>query len=198
MTNPDHTHFKALERIWQYLKQYPDLGLTYHCNESLILKVFSDADWASSLEDRKSTQAFITVLGICPINWTTRLQKSVATSTTDAEYMALKGATQEAIYTDNMLRWWATNLQIRSIRAQKPTILVDNMGARDLSYSSQHHEKTKHIDIAYHYTRDCIAEGKTTVVHIPDRLQLADPLTKGVFRSKLQWFLDQINLKTIT
>ena len=197
MTNPDHTHFKALDRIWQYLNQYPDLGLTYYCNQSLLLKVYCDSDWASSLDDRKSTQAFITVLGMCPINWTTRLQKSVATSTVDAEYMALKGATQEAIYIDNMLQWWSNNMQIRTIRAQKPTILVDNMGARDLTYSSQHHEKTKHIDISYHYTRDCIADGKITVVYIPDRLQLADPLTKGVFRSKLQWFLDQINLKTI-
>ena len=103
MTNPDYTHFKALERIWQYLKEYPDLGLTYRCDESLLLKVFCDSDWASGLEDRKSTQAFITVLGMCPINWTTKLQKSVAISTIDAEYMALKGATQEVIYTDNML-----------------------------------------------------------------------------------------------
>jgi hypothetical protein len=198
MTNPDHTHFKALERIWQYLKEYPDLGLTYHCDESLLLKVYCDSDWASSLEDRKSTQAFITIIGMCPINWTTKLQKSVALSSTEAEYMALKGAAQEAIYIYNMLQWWSKNLHIRSIQCKKPTILVDNLGAKDLSYSSQHHDKTKHIDIAYHFIRNCINEGKITVVHIPDRLQLADPLTKGMFRSKLQWFLDQIDLKTIT
>ena len=199
MTNPDHTHFKALDRIWQYLKQYPDLGLYYKCNESLLLKVYCDSDWASSLEDRKSTQAFITILGLSPINWTTKLQKSVALSSTEAEYMALKGATQEAIYINNMLQWWAKNLNIRKccIQYKKPTILVDNLGAKDLSHTSQHHEKTKHIDIAYHFTRNCIKEGKVTIVHIPDRLQLADPLTKGVFRPKLQWFLDQIELKTI-
>lgn len=96
-----------------------------------------------------------------------------------------------------MLQWWANNLHFTSIQHKKPTILVDNLGAKDLYHTSQHHEKTKHIDIAYHFIRNCVNEGKATIVHVPDRLQLADPLTKGIFRPKLQYFPDQINLKSI-
>ncbi len=111
MTNPDETHWKALERIWRYLVKYPNLGLYFDCNiMDFFIKIYCDSDWASNLDDRKSTQAFISLLGNCPINWQTKLQKTVACSTTEAEYMALKSATQEAIYLMNMLKWLANKL----------------------------------------------------------------------------------------
>src|SRR5271157_5540695 len=73
MVNPDLSHFKALDRIWAYLNKYPDLGLKYQCDAQVFLKVYSDSDWASSLEDKKSTSAFVSMLNTAPINWEIKL-----------------------------------------------------------------------------------------------------------------------------
>ena len=62
-TNPDQSHFKALDRVWGYLNRYPSLGLLYNCNEDLYIKVYSDSDWGSSLDDRKSTSGYISCIG---------------------------------------------------------------------------------------------------------------------------------------
>jgi hypothetical protein len=194
-SNPDETHYKAMEWLWNYISRYPNLGLFFLCNSDVFIKIYSDSDWASSLEDRKSTQAFISFVGNCVINWQTRLQKTVATSSTEAEYMALKSATQEALYLKNILIWLADADLIPPMKRDFATILVDNLGAKDLSENASHHERTKHIDIAYHFTRNCIKSGDIKVIHIPDRLQLADPLTKGLLRPKFQWFLENIGLK---
>jgi hypothetical protein len=149
------------------------------------------------LDTRKSTQAHITLLGNNPINWSSKLQKTVALSSTEAEYMALKSATQEAIYISNMLKWLNNN--ITSLKGVKidPIVLIDNLSAEQLSENSTHHERTKHIDIAYHFTRECVDNGSIRVIHIPDKLQLADPLTKGVLRAKFEWFKTNIGFKSL-
>lgn len=193
MSNPNSTHFKALNRIWCYLNKYPNLGLKYDCNIDPTLKIYSDSDWASSLEDRKSTEAYITLLGNSPINWKVKKQATVALSSTEAEYMALKTATTEAIYIARVLTYITNSISIKLVNSI-PTILVDNQGARDLSANSQHHERTKHIDISYHFLRDEVEKGTINIVHIPDPLQIADPLTKGVLKSKLDWFKSEIGL----
>jgi hypothetical protein len=162
------------------------LGIFFNCkNIDAFINVYSDSDWASSKEDRKSTQAFISFVGGCPINWQTRLQKTVATSSTEAEYMALKGATQEAIYLKNLINWLIEANMLTLKHRKFATILVDNLGAKDLSENAQHHERTKHIDISYHFVRQTIEEGHVKVAHIPDKFQLADPLTKGMPIAKL-------------
>ena len=193
MSNPNESHFKALNRIWQYINKYPNLGLLYNCKGDLFIKIYSDSDWASNLDDRKSTQAYISFLGNCPINWTTKLQKTVACSSTEAEYMALKAASQESLYLLNMLKW-LKEVKLINLTNNYATILVDNLGAKDLSENATHHERTKHIDIAYHFIRNNIENEDIKVVHIPDKLQLADPLTKGLHKPKLDWFKEAIGL----
>jgi transposase InsO family protein len=194
-SNPDESHFRSINQLWSYISKYPNLGLLYLCNSEAFIKIYSDSDWGSSLEDRKSTQAFISFIGNCAVNWQTKLQKTVAISSTEAEYMALKSATQEAIYLKNILSWLVDSGLIPLIKRDFATILVDNLGAKELSENPSHHERTKHIDIAYHFTRNCIESGDIKVIHIPDKIQLADPLTKGIPRPKFQWFIENIGLK---
>ena len=184
MSNPDKSHFKALDRIWQYLNTYPDLGILLDCSSEVFIKIYCDSDWASNLDDRRSTQAYISCIGSAPINWATKLQKTIACSSTEAEYMALKTATQESIYLLNMLKWLSDR---KLVQLAKPftTILVDNLGAKDLSENPTHYKRTKYIDIAFYFVRQTIELGITKVIHIPNKLQVANPLTKGVLKPKL-------------
>src|SRR5947209_479884 len=102
MSNPDNNHFKALDRIWKYLNHYPNLGLYYNCNNNTnntntinnfnnyILKGYTDSDWGGDLVTRKSTSGYCFLLNNNIISWNSALQKIIALSSIEAEYIALK------------------------------------------------------------------------------------------------------------
>ena len=110
--------------------------------------------------------------------------------------MALKANTQEGIYLNNILKFLKKSYIIpqNTIKNDFSLILVDNLSTKKLSENSSHHKRTKHIDIAYHFIRDTIKSGDVKVIHIPDKLNISDPLTKGLFRPKFDWFKKAINL----
>ena len=81
----------------RYVKATSTLGITYHPNSDLILTGYSDSDWASDINTRRSTTGYMFTLAGGAISWNSRLQKTVALSSTEAEYMALKEETKEAI-----------------------------------------------------------------------------------------------------
>jgi len=105
MSKPNKTHFAALDRIWGYLLRYPDLGLFFRFNqETLALVGYCDADWANCLMNRKSTTGYCFFFGRGNIiSWNSALQKTVALSTCEAKYMAMREAIKEVIYLTNML-----------------------------------------------------------------------------------------------
>jgi Reverse transcriptase (RNA-dependent DNA polymerase) len=185
MSNPDYTHIAQLNRIWQYLLDQPNLGLLYDCSgQDLYIKGYSDADWAGDLDSRKSTTGYIFSLSSDlaknnPISWNTQLQKSVALSTCEAEYIALKEAIREGIYLANIFNYINNNLHL-GYPNSIPTILVDNKAAIKLAYNPEYHKRSKHIDIQYHYIRDQIKQNKVNVYHVPTKRQLADILTKNI------------------
>ena len=98
MSNPSEEHIKALQRIWQYVRTTANKGLLYKCSEVPKLKGYVDSDWGGDYSTRKSTTGYIFLLGYTPISWSSKLQKSVAISSCEAEYMALKEATKELIW----------------------------------------------------------------------------------------------------
>ena len=89
-----------------------------------------------------------------PISWLSKKQPIVALSTSEAEYIALSSASQEAV--------WLKQLSTTTLRvsSNKPlTIMEDNQGAIAMSKNPIAHSRTKHIDIRYHYIREAIQEG---------------------------------------
>ncbi len=103
MTKPDATHWKALDQIWQYLKRYPTRGLFLdRKNLDIFSKIYTDSDWASFVQNRRSTEVYITLIGKNPITWSTKLQKTIVCSSTEAEYMAISKATHEGLYMSNI------------------------------------------------------------------------------------------------
>ena len=200
ITNPDNSHFNALNRIWQYLTVYPNLGLFYNCdfiinnNNNAFIKIYYDSDWAGDLNDKKSTKAFITLIGNNPINWGIKKQKTVSTLSTETEYMALAKASKKAIYINNVFKY--LNEFLNSFKLYKtlkaPLILTDNLLCKELSANNTHYEKTKHINIVYHFIRKNITENRCKIVHINDPDQLADALTKAVVLPKFNWFIKKL------
>ena len=108
---------------------------------------YSDSDWAGDIDTRRSTTGFVFMLSGGAISWSTRLQPTVAMSSTEAEYMAACATVQEAVYLRTLLS---------SISVQVPgptTIYEDNQGCIALDSNPVHHKRTKHIDVRYHFVR---------------------------------------------
>ena len=185
-SNPGILHFQAVDNIFGYLNKYLDLGITYTGvnNYNLIIKAYSDSDWGNCLDRRRLTTGCITTLGNNLISWGVTLQKSVALSSTEAEYMAITECSKETIYLQNIINELNNSLQLK-ILINIPVILEDNTSAIKLGYNAEFHKRTKYIDIKYYYIRELVENNKIRILYINTKKQLADPLTKSITGSIL-------------
>jgi hypothetical protein len=95
-SNRGPTHWKAVKRILRYLHGTVDYMLC-HQGMDLRLRGYSDADWASDLDECKSTSGYTFLLGGGAITWCSKKQSCVAFSTMESEYVACSEAVQEAV-----------------------------------------------------------------------------------------------------
>jgi hypothetical protein len=89
MHKPTELHWQSVKRLLRYLKQTIQHGLQFYASTSTNLQAFSDADWAGSRDDRRSTRGYCIFLGRNLISWSCRKQQTVARSSTEAEYKSL-------------------------------------------------------------------------------------------------------------
>jgi hypothetical protein len=185
--NPGTAHWAAVKRILRYLKGTLDFGLK--CNPTdLELVGYSDADWAGDLDSRRSTTGYLFQLGGFPISWRSKRQSTVALSTAEAEYMALASACQEVIWLRRLLKGF-------DIDQSKSTVLFeDNQGCIAMSKNPVHHDRTKHIDIKYHFIRETISNGEVVITYKETENMLADILTKGLPRDRHMMLCSKMNL----
>ena len=115
-----------------------------------------------------------------PISWSSKLQRSVTTSTTEAEYVALSYAAKEAVY----VRRFLSQIGYEDNESKALTLYGDNKGAIALAKNPEFHARTKHIDVAIHYVRELVGDRVVSIEYIPTGRQLADCLTKPLPRSK--------------
>ena len=121
-------------------------------------------------------------------------QKTVALSSCEAEYMALKEAIKESIYLNNIFSYYNSLLGL-NISSDTPKLLTDSESALKLANNPEFHKRTKHIDITYHFIRDSIKEKKIELLQVSTKNQLADGFTKGLDTLKHKSFLLSLNLK---
>ncbi|XP_067209204.1 uncharacterized protein [Linepithema humile] len=186
LENPSEVHWKAAKRTLRYIAGTYNIEIEF--NSSITLTAYSDADYGSCLDTRKSVSGVILTLNGGPIIWFSRKQEVIATSTTDAEYIAAHDATKKIVWTRGIL-------EELGISQLKPTVLHrNNIAAGQLINNPVFYRHTKHIDIKFHYTRDIIKQGSLLVKHAASNEQLADILTKPLAREKFVTNRTKINL----
>jgi hypothetical protein len=191
MTNPNESHWKALERVFAYIKATPNRGPTYRKDAKHGgLVGYTDSDWAGDRIERRSTGGYIFLLYGAPISWKSKRQSCIALSTAEAEYIAACEAAKEAIYLKSTVN---TLLPIEK-SLSTITIMEDNQACIRIGQNPELHQRTKHIDIKYHYLRDQIRKGNIRLQWISTNEQLADALTKPLSKSTFDKFITEIGL----
>lgn len=176
---PKEIHWNAVKRVFKYLLQTQQYGLTYGPSKGKSnLICYVDADFAGDVESRKSTSGYMVLYGSTPIIWKSTKQSIVATSTTEAEFVAASTASREVL--------WARQLLFELGRQQQmPTkVYIDNQAAIKLVLNQQIHAKTKHIDVTYMFVRDIYNNREIDVEYIKTEDQIADFLTKPLAKSQ--------------
>jgi len=146
------------------------------------LQGYCDSDWASSHSDRKSISGYVYQLNKDSsfISWKSKKQNVVVLSSCEAEYIALSTCVQEALY----LRKLLTCMYGRNVESSV-TVGVDNQGSIALAKNPVHHQRSKHIDVRYHFIRDVVSDGVVKLVTCQRTKNIADVLTKPVSGRKI-------------
>lgn len=172
-------HWKAAKRVLRYLKGTKDMKLHFKSDSQLYPTGYADADYGNNLVDRRSYTGFMFMMSGAPVSWEARKQRTVALSTTEAEYMALGEACKEAIYLKTLIN------ETFGI-TQAITIYTDNQSSIKLAHNNTYHARTKHIDIRHHFIRDSLSHHNLQIQYIHTNDMVADVLTKPL--SKLKHF----------
>ena len=122
-----------------------------------------------------------------PISWKSGKQTTVALSTMEAELMALSDAAREILA-------HLTFFQTLSIELPLPILYTDNEAAESVAKHEPEYQRSKHIDIRYHFIRDHFEKGTFDIQHIPGNEQIADILTKPLPRIKHQAIVQALRL----
>ena len=190
--NPGPVHWNAVLRIFRYLKFTGPMGIVYKYSMSNvdnqlvmfrsandlgglgnpILSGYSDANFARDVDTRRSTSGFIFMLAGAAISWQSRAQATVALSSTEAEYIALAGAAQEAIWLLQVLR------EFKFMITAPVLIYEDNQSTIKLVDNPVFHKRSKHVDIKYHFIRELVENRTLQIQYVSTKDNIADIFTK--------------------
>ena len=195
MTKPAEHHGYALKQLMRYLRQTYKAKLRYgpggDFDKNFV--VYTDADWASDKSDRKSISGGVVMFYGGPISYASKKQNSVATSSAESEYISVAMFVKQG-------RWMAQILkdlgvpQFISENNNTVSVLGDNQGAIALTKNPHLHERSKHIDICYHFIRDLVDKGDIDINYINTVEMVADGLTKPLARVSYERWVKMLGM----
>ncbi|GKC26000.1 hypothetical protein Tco_1028150 [Tanacetum coccineum] len=148
---------------------------------------FVDSDYAKDLDKGMSITGYAFLVQGCVVSWKATLQHVVALSNTETEYMALTEAMKEAIWLRGLLEELGVELNTAAVNCE-------NQGAIHLSRNHVFHERTKHINVRYHFIREVLEAKTVKVMKVGTEHNVVDALTKVVPGLKLQHCLELLNV----
>ncbi|PRQ42417.1 putative RNA-directed DNA polymerase [Rosa chinensis] len=191
MHNPSERHMEAVVRILRYLKSAPGKGLMFSKYQHLDVSGYTDADWAGSITDRKSTSGYFTFVGGNLVTWRSKKQKVVARSSAEAEYRGMAHGVCELLWLRNLLR----DLGVKPKSAMQ--LFCDNKAAIDISHNPIQHDRTKHVEVDRHFIKEKLDAKLISFPFVPAEEQLADILTKAVSSKLFHDSLGKLGLRDV-
>jgi hypothetical protein len=208
---PNSQCWAAFKRLIRYLKGTRTKGIIYGAqlnpvitdNDACHIKGYTDSDWAGDVSICKSTSGYLFLGAGVPIAWGSNKQSIVALSTCEAEYVAASDAARETTWLRNLLAeidpLGAPAISLP--QSHEPNYLspipmaMDNQGAITLATLGSQNRRTRHINVRYHFIRDCIESGTIEPHYTPTSDMLADGFTKALDRLKFATFVSSIGIR---
>jgi len=185
--NPSKEHLDKSLYIFRYLASMQDYTLEYGRKEEGLI-AYADADWGSETTSRRSTSGFMIKLGGAAVSWTSKAQKTVALSSTEAEYMSLSDTSRQLVWTRSLM-------QEIGFKLGPLPLCGDNQGAIFIASNAVQEKRTKHIDIRYHYIREVVEQRQIDLFFIPTEENPADMFTKNLARDKFLSCRSQLGIR---
>ncbi|GJX91087.1 hypothetical protein Tco_0344413 [Tanacetum coccineum] len=182
---PKASHMHAVKRIFRYLKGQPTLGLWYPKSSPLDLIAYSDSDYGGAIIDRKSTTGGCQFLGCRLVSWQCKKQTIIATSTTEAEYIAASNCCGQVLWLQNQLLDYGYNFM-------KTKIHIDNESTICVIKNPVAYSKIKHIKIRFHFIRDSYEKNLIEMVKIHTDNNVADLFTKAFDVTRFKFLIASI------
>ncbi|GJR88601.1 hypothetical protein Tco_0212612 [Tanacetum coccineum] len=168
---PTEKHLHAIKRIFRYLRGTVNRGLWYSKDSSIALTAFANADHASCQDTRHSTSGSIQFLGDRLISWSSKRQKSVAISSTEAEYIALSGCYAQIL-------WMRSQLT-------------------DYGFGFNKIPMSKHIDIRFHFIKEHVENEVIELYFVNTEYQLSDIFTKALARERIEFLINKLGMRRV-
>jgi hypothetical protein len=185
--NPSKDHLNRALYICKYLRGTMNYSLVLNGKSGKGIIAYADSDHAGDLDSRRSTTGFVVKLADAAVSWSSHRQKTTALSSTEAEYMALSESGRQVMWMKHLCA--ELNLPV-----DKVPICIDNNGAIFISSNPIQERRIKHIDVRYHYIRECVENGDIEILRIDSKDNTADTLTKPLGRVKFVEFREQLGL----
>ncbi|GJZ97769.1 hypothetical protein Tco_0670222 [Tanacetum coccineum] len=188
----DPTHYRGMVGNLMYLtSSRPDLTFTYPKDSSIALTAYADADHAGCQDTRRSTSGSMQLLGDRLVSWSSKRQKSVAISSTEAEYIALFGCCAQVL-------WMRSQLTDYGLGFNKIPMYCDNKSAIALCCNNVQHSRSKHIDIRFHFIKEQVENGVVELYFVNTEYQLADIFTKALGRERIEFLINKLGMRSFT
>ncbi|CAH9120743.1 unnamed protein product [Cuscuta epithymum] len=178
LSNPGREHWEAVKWILRYLRGSSSLRLCFG-NEKYVLEGYTDSDMAGDIDSRKSTSGYLITFAGGAVSWLSRLQRCVALSTTEAEFIAATEACKELLWMKNFMK------ELRYSQ-ERYVLLCDSQSAIHLGKNLTFHSKSKHIDVRYHWIREVLNDRLLELEKVHTDNNGADMFTKALPRWKFE------------
>ena len=186
--NPSQDHLNKALYICRYLLGTRNYALVFDGATGYGLEAYTDSDWGTDPTSRRSTTGYYLTLANGIFSWVSRTQKTIALSSTEAEYMALSDCSRQVVWIKQLLQEIGINLG-------PIPICGDNQGSIFMANNPITEKRSKHIDIRYHYIREVVAEKKVELFFIPGDDNPADLFTKNLGHVKFLKFRPFLGLQ---
>ncbi|KAK4368107.1 hypothetical protein RND71_011899 [Anisodus tanguticus] len=189
MHDPRFEHMNAIKRIIRYIQGTLDYGLHLYPSSTSTLVSYTDVDWSSCPDTRRSTSGYCMFLGNNLVSWSAKRQATLSRSSAEAEYRGVANVVSESCWLRNLL------LELHCPIKKATLVYCDNISAIYLSGNPVQHQRTKHIEMDIHFVREKVARGHVRVCHVPSRYQIADICTKGLPSVLFEDFRDSLSVR---
>ncbi|KAI3744729.1 hypothetical protein L1987_57820 [Smallanthus sonchifolius] len=168
---PKESHLIAVKRIFWYLKEKQRLGLCYPHGSNFDFNAYTDSDFGGCCLDRKFTTGGCQFLGNRLVSWQCKKQTTVSISTCEAKYITAASCCSQILWIQQQFRDYGLNFT-------GTPMLIDNNATMSLTNNPVKHSKTKHIEIRYHFIRDCAEKRLIELVKVHTDDNFVDLFTK--------------------